>query len=75
MSDPDTLIGQSIDHYQITHHIARGGMADVYLAQDLNLNRPVALKILLDTLAQEPEFIERFRREAQIVAQLNHHPP
>jgi hypothetical protein len=32
MSDPDTLIGQSIDHYQITRHLARGGMADVYLS-------------------------------------------
>ena len=58
--------------YQVTHLIARGGMAVVYRAQDLLLNRPVALKILYDELSQDPNFVERFRREAQAAANLSH---
>ncbi|MGH9020925.1 MAG: Stk1 family PASTA domain-containing Ser/Thr kinase [Acidimicrobiales bacterium] len=58
--------------YQVTHLIARGGMAIVYRAQDLLLNRPVALKILYDELSSDPNFVERFRREAQAAANLSH---
>ena len=48
------------DRYQVTHLIARGGMALVYRAQDLLLNRPVALKILYPELSADPLFVERF---------------
>ena len=58
--------------YQVTHLIARGGMAMVYRAQDLLLNRPVALKILYPELSADPLFVERFRREAQAAAKLSH---
>src|SRR5665213_2533194 len=58
--------------YQVTHLIARGGMAMVYRAEDLLLNRPVALKILYPELSADPLFVERFRREAQAAAKLSH---
>ena len=60
------------NRYQVTHLIARGGMAMVYRAQDLLLNRPVALKILYPELGADPLFVERFRREAQAAANLSH---
>ena len=60
------------NRYQVTHLIARGGMAMVYRAQDLLLNRPVALKILYPELSADPLFVERFRREAQAAANLSH---
>jgi len=67
------LLGQQIDQYRIISHIARGGMADVYLAEDVDLERKVAFKVMLDTLAAaDPQFEQRFRREAQMVAKLNH---
>ncbi len=58
--------------YQVTHLIARGGMAMVYRAHDLLLNRYVALKILYPELSVDPNFVERFRREAQAAANLSH---
>ncbi len=67
------LIGQRIDQYLVIDHIARGGMADVYLAEDVDLQRKVAMKVMLDVLTTiDTQFSERFRREARIVAQLNH---
>ncbi len=60
------------NRYQVTHLIARGGMAMVYRAQDTLLNRPVALKILYPELSADPNFVERFRREAQAAANLSH---
>jgi eukaryotic-like serine/threonine-protein kinase len=70
--DTEYLIGQQIDGYRIIKHIDRGGMADVYLAEDVDLKRKVALKIMLDTLSIDAQFVQRFRREAQTVARLNH---
>ena len=58
--------------YQIVRHLARGGMAEVYLARDLLLDRPVALKVLFPEFASDRSFVERFRREAQAAANLNH---
>jgi serine/threonine-protein kinase len=58
--------------YQVTHLIARGGMAMVYRAEDTLLNRAVALKILYPELSEDPLFVERFRREAQAAANLSH---
>jgi len=58
--------------YEIHRRIARGGMADVYLARDQLLDRPVALKMLLPELSTDQAFVERFRREAQAAANLSH---
>jgi serine/threonine-protein kinase len=68
-----TLAGQVFSNrYEIERELARGGMAEVYLARDQLLNRPVALKVLFPEFAREPSFVERFRREAQAAANLNH---
>ena len=68
-----SLVGQVFSNrYEIEREIARGGMAEVYLARDQALNRPVALKALFPEFAREPSFVERFRREAQAAANLNH---
>ena len=58
--------------YEIVRHLARGGMAEVYLARDLMLDRPVALKVLFRELSTDRSFVERFRREAQAAANLSH---
>jgi len=60
------------DRYEVLRPIARGGMAEVYLARDQLLDRPVALKVLFPELATDPSFVERFRREAQAAANLSH---
>jgi len=60
------------DRYEIHRHIARGGMAQVYLARDRSLDRPVAVKELVPEFATDPSFVERFRREAQSAAKLTH---
>src|SRR5580700_6461399 len=61
------------NRYELTHLIARGGMAQVYRARDVQLDRPVALKILFPELSVDRSFVERFRREAQAAANLSHH--
>ena len=58
--------------YRLRRRIARGGMAEVYLAHDQLLDRPVALKVLFPELSVDRNFVERFRREAQAAAGLNH---
>lgn len=58
--------------YEIERELARGGMADVYLANDRQLRRKVAVKVLFPEFARDPSFVERFRREAQNAASLNH---
>jgi serine/threonine protein kinase len=58
--------------YELTHLIARGGMAQVYRAMDRQLERPVALKVLFPELSVDRTFVERFRREAQAAANLSH---
>jgi eukaryotic-like serine/threonine-protein kinase len=60
------------NRYEIQRGIARGGMAQVYLARDQLLDRPVAVKALFPEFARDPSFVERFRREAQAAANLNH---
>jgi len=60
------------DRYRIVRHLARGGMAEVYLAHDQLLDRPVALKVLFPEFAADRSFVERFRREARAAANLNH---
>jgi serine/threonine protein kinase len=60
------------DRYSLGDMIGTGGMADVYLGQDLRLNRKVAIKILRSDLARDPSFVARFRKEALAAAGLNH---
>ena len=60
------------ERYEIQNRIGRGGMADVFLARDVLLDRPVAIKVLFPEYATDPNFVERFRREAQSAAGLNH---
>lgn len=67
-SNPNKLI---LNRYRIIKKIASGGMADVYLGMDLKLNRQVAIKILSANYANNKNFVERFKREAQILAKLN----
>ncbi len=58
--------------YELVRQVARGGMAEVYLARDLLLDRPVALKVLFPELSVDRSFVARFRREAQAAANLSH---
>lgn len=60
------------DRYELHRRLARGGMSDVYLARDLLLDRPVAVKVLFPEFAKDPKFVERFRREAKAAANLTH---
>ena len=66
------MIGQTISHYRITGRLGVGGMGVVYDAEDQRLARPVALKFLADELAANPDAARRLRREAKLLAQLNH---
>jgi serine/threonine protein kinase len=67
------LVGQQLGHYQIVREIGRGGMGVVYLAQDVSLDRPVALKLLPKHLTSDPNRVQRFEREARAASALNHH--
>ncbi|MEO5935790.1 MAG: protein kinase, partial [Terriglobales bacterium] len=66
------MIDTTMSHYRVTGKIGAGGMGEVYRAQDTKLNREVALKVLPDEFSQDAERMARFRREAQLLASLNH---
>jgi len=66
------LVEQTLDHYQLVRSLGHGSMADVYEAIDLHSNSPVAVKVIYPHLIRQPAFLERFRREAEVIAAMRH---
>src|SRR5471032_2043830 len=64
--------GTRLGPYEVVAPLGAGGMGEVYRARDTNLNREVALKILPELFAADPDRLARFRREAHVLASLNH---
>jgi serine/threonine protein kinase len=64
--------GTRLGPYEVTAQIGVGGMGEVYRARDTKLNREVALKVLTDAFTHDPDRLARFKREAQVLASLNH---
>src|SRR6202049_1314193 len=65
-------VGDKIGHYEILSLLGKGGMGEVYCARDTKLKRDVALKVLPEAFARDPERMARFQREAEVLASLNH---
>jgi len=66
------MVGKTISHYKVLEKIGQGGMGEVYRAEDTNLSREVAIKVLPEQFTQDPQRLARFEREAKLLASLNH---
>src|SRR5579883_1800975 len=69
---PGDLVGQTLGHYRIKREVGHGGMAAVFLAEDIHLGREVALKVFWPRPGETQDFLRRFAREARVLAQLDH---
>jgi serine/threonine-protein kinase len=66
------MVGKTISHYKVIEKIGQGGMGEVYRAEDTNLSRDVAIKVLPEQFTKDPQRLARFEREAKLLASLNH---
>src|SRR6476646_3510955 len=66
------MIGKTLGSYHVLDKLGAGGMGEVYRARDAKLGRDIALKVLTDSFAADPDRLARFHREAQVLASLNH---
>ncbi len=66
------MIGNTLSHYKVIEKIDQGGMGEVYRAEDTNLSREVAIKVLPEQFTKDPQRLARFEREAKLLTSLNH---
>jgi len=66
------MIGKTLNHFKVLDRLGKGGMGEVYVAEDSKLKRRVALKVLPEEVARDPARLDRFQREAESIAALNH---